>query len=214
MFPILFFTAVAFFLYGRPLFEYRYDTWYAFLTMIAVSVMGMRIVSGSLLILPTLLVFSAIFYFISGIKDYLFVKRARLYFISILILFYSIFIIFFLADKSEFFFLKYVALVFASFLLLREWLAIIPSFHFPKRELISAAAASFIITQLVWVVALLPIGFINASNFMLLLVFILSDLLFKHFMGSLSKEVLIQHLTFFLVLSAIIFWTSQWSLII
>ena len=174
--------------------------------------LGLKIVSGSLLFWPILLIFSAVFYLLLGIKDYFFVKRARLYFVSTLAIFYSIFNIFFLADKSELFFLKFGLVILAAFILFKEWLAIIPSFHFPEREFIAASVAAFLVAQLLWAVALLPIGFISSANLMLLFVFSAADLLLKHFTGTISKKFIIQHLAFFLVLSALIFWTSNWTL--
>ena len=209
--PILFFGMVAALLYSRPLFS-QYNTRYAFLILLVAAILGMEIVAGSIFLFPTLLLFSSIFYILLGIKDYLFIKRSRLYFISILLIFYIIFIIFFLANKSELFFLKYFSVILSTFFLIREWLSIIASFHFPSKETIAALVSAFLVGQLLWVVALLPIGFISASNFTLLFVFTLVNLLFHYFSGKISGKLVAQHLLFFLILSAVIFGTSSWSL--
>ncbi|MBI4992178.1 MAG: hypothetical protein HZB99_03100 [Candidatus Harrisonbacteria bacterium] len=209
--PILFFAVIAAIFYIRPFFD-GYYTWGAFLIFLIVSILGLKIVFGSILFWPVLFLFLAVFYLLLGIKDYFFVKRARLYFVSILILFYSVFIIFFLAGKSEFFFLKFGLVILASFILFKEWLAIIPSFHFPQREFIAASVAAFLVAQLLWVVALLPIGFISSANLMLLFIFSLADFLLKHFTGAISRKFIFQHSVFFLALSALIFWTSEWTL--
>ncbi len=207
---VLFFGMVAALLYSRPLFS-GYNTRYAFLILLVASVLGMEIVAGSIFLLPALFIFSLIFYILLGIKDYLFIKRSRLYFVSALLLFYSIFIIFFLASKSELFFLKYLLVALSSFLLFKEWLSIIGSFHFPPKESIAALVSAFLTSQLLWVVALLPIGFISASNFLLIFVFTLASLLFHYFSGSLSGKAALQHILFFLFLSALIFGSSSWS---
>ncbi len=199
-------------MYARPILRTTYYTWGAFFALLFVSVLGMRILAGTRLFLPGLFLYSFIFYLILGIKDYFFVKRSRLYYISALLIFYSLFIEFFLADKSQFFLLKYFGVILALFLLFREWLSIIPSFHFPKREMVAAAVAALVCAQLLWAIALLPVGFISSANLMILLVFTLADFLLKHFTGGISKEFLIQHLFFFLALSALIFWTSNWGL--
>lgn len=209
---VLFFIAVAFIFYARPILETTYYTWHAFFILLLVSILGMKILSGTLFFLPGLAFFSFIFYLVIGIKDYFFVKRSRLYYIAVLLILYALFITFFLADKSQFFLLKYGTVILATFLIFREWLSIVPSFHFSRRELLVSAIAALLIAQLLWAVALLPIGFINSANLMLLFVFLTADFLLKHFTGGISKEFLIQHLFFFLTLSALIFWTSNWSL--
>jgi hypothetical protein len=210
-FPVLFFIFISTVLYARPFFE-GYYAWRAFLVLLVVSFLGMRVVAGSWIALPTLFVFSYIFYILAGIKNYVFVKRARLYFVAMLLLLYSAFIIFFLSDKSSYFLLTYGLLAIANFLLFREWLLIIPSFHFPKREKVAALIAALILIQLAWAMALLPIGFISSANLMLLFAFVIAEFLLKHFTGGITKEFIIQHLVFFLALSAVIFLTSSWSL--
>jgi hypothetical protein len=210
--PVLFFLAGSVLIYSRPFFR-RYENASAFLVFLAASVLGMRVVEDSLLFFPTLIIFSGIFYLLLGVKDYLFIKRSRIYFLSSLLIFYVMFIVFFLADKSDLFFWKYGAVIIASWLLFREWLRIIPSFHFPKREFLASLVSALLVAQVLWVVALLPIGFISAANFMLLFVFILSDFLFKHFMGEISRQFVIQRLALFLILTALIFSTSQWTIV-
>lgn len=210
--PILLFSSVSLIMYARPILSATYYTWSAFFALLFASVLGMKILTGTALFLPGLALYSFIFYLILGIKDYFFVKRSRLYYISALLIFYSLFIEFFLADKSQFFLLKYSGMILVLFLLFREWLSIIPSFHFPKRETVAAAVAALVGAQFLWAIALLPIGFISSANLMILLVFTMADFLLKHFTGGISKEFLIQHLFFFLVLSSLIFWTSNWGL--
>ena len=200
-------------LYARPLFE-GYYAWRAFLILLVVSLLGMMEVGGSWIALPTLLVFSTIFYILTGIKNYIFVKRARLYFVVMLLLAYSSFIIFFLGDKSSLFPLKYGSLAIAAFLLFREWLAIIPSFHFPKRERIAALVAALALAQLTWVIALFPIGFISSANLMILFTFVIAEFLLKHFTGGVTREFILQHFILFVSLSALILWTSNWSFVI
>jgi hypothetical protein len=209
--PTLFFILISSAVYARPFFE-GYYTWRAFLILLIVSLFGMKIVAGAWIAVPTILVFSYIFAVLVGIKNYIFVKRSRLYFVAMLLLSYTAFIIFFLADKSDLFLLTYGLLAAALFLLFREWLVIIPSFHFPRRERVAALIAALVLAQLTWAIALFPIGFVSSANLLLLFTFIIAEFLLKHFTGGITKEFIIQHLVFFLVLSAIIFLTSNWSL--
>jgi len=199
-------------MYARPLFS-RYQTGFAFIVLIIISLLGMDIVLDSRLFFPALLVFSTIFYVLLGIKGYLFVRRGRLYYFSSLLIFYALFIIFFLSNKSEWFLIKYLGVVIAAFFLFREWLAMITSFNFPKREAVASAIAALLVAQMVWAATILPIGFISAANFMLLLVFALSDFLVKHFTGGISKIFILQHLIFFITIAVFIFLTSAWSAI-
>lgn len=182
------------------------------MVLLPTAIIGMEILRGSLLFWPGILLYSLIFYLLVGIKDYLFVKRSRLYYLAVMLIFYSIFIEFFWADKSEWFLLKYGLVVLAVFLLFREWLKIISVFSFPKRELLVSGVAALLVGQILWAAALLPIGFVSSANLAFLFVFLLVNLLFKHFTGGLFKEVLIQYLVFFLLLAGLIFWTSSWTL--
>lgn len=209
--PILFFIVISGIMYARPFFG-SYSTLSGFLILLVSSILGLEITAGSILFFPSILLFSFLFYLILGIKDFLFVKRSRLYFIAMLLLFYAIFAIFFLSGKSELYLLKYGGAILASFLLFREWLALIPSFHFPRREIIASAISALIISQMLWAAALLPIGFISASSFMILLVFILASFLFQHFTGGISRKSLLQHLVFFFFLVLLIFGSSYWTL--
>lgn len=172
----------------------------------------MKILGKTILYPAGLVGYSYIFYLLLGVKDFSLVKRSRLYYVAALLLFYSIFIEFFLANKAEFFLFKYGSVIIAAFFLFREWLVIIKSFSFPKREMIASAVAAFLVAQVLWAAALLPIGFISASNFMLLSVFVMADFLVRHFLGGISREFLFQRLIFFVLVSALIFWASGWSL--
>ena len=211
IFDSLGFIALASALYSRPLLE-KYPTKSAFLVLLPTAMISLRMLEGSSLALPAILFFSVIFYLILGIKNFMFIRRSRLYYVSALLLFYSIFSLFFLTDKSELFLLKYGLVFLASYFLLREWLALISTFQYPERERVAALLGAFLILQLLWATALLPIGFLNSANLMLLFTFVIAELLINHFLGTINKNFLIQHGVFFGILFAIIYWTSSWVL--
>lgn len=211
IFDSLIFIAVASILYSRPFLE-KYPTKSAFLVLLPTAMLSLEMIEGSSLVLPAVLFFSVIFYLILGIKNFMFIRRSRLYYVSALLLFYSIFSLFFLADKSELFLLKYSLVFLASYLLLREWLALISAFQYPERERVAALLGSFLLLQLLWATALLPIGFLNSANLMLLFTFVIAELLVNHFLGTINRNFLIQHGVFFGILFAIIYFTSSWVL--
>jgi len=211
IFDSLIFIAVAGILYSRPLLE-KYPTKSAFLVLLPVAIISLQKLESSSLIFPAVLFFSAIFYLLLGIKNFMFIRRSRIYYVSALLLFYSVFNLFFLADKSELFLLKYGLVFLASYLLLREWLALISTFQYPERERVAALLGAFLILQLLWATALLPIGFLNSANLMLLFTFVIAELLVNHFLGTINRNFLIQHGVFFGILFTIIYWTSSWTL--
>lgn len=210
-FKAIFFIALATLMYSRPLLE-GYPTKAAFAVLLPASLLSVNFAQGSVFFLPAVIFFSVIFYWIVGIKNFLFIKRSRLYYVSALSLFYAMFSLFFLADKSEYFLFKYGVVIFGSYILFREWLALISKFHFPQRERIAALTGAFLVAQLLWATALLPIGFINSANLMLLFTFVIAELLVNHFVETISKNFLIQLFTFSAVLFALIYWTSAWAL--
>lgn len=210
-FGALLFIAVASVIYVRPFLE-GYETKSAFAVLLATSLLAVNVAHGSALFLPLVFFFSLIFYWIVGIKDLLFIKRSRLYYVAALSLFYTMFALFFLSDISEMFLWKYGAVILGTYLLFREWLRLISTFHFPQRERLAALLGAFLIAQLLWATALLPIGFINSADMMLLFTFVIAELLVNHFTGNISKNFLVQLLGISAALFLLIYWTSRWTL--
>lgn len=177
-----------------------------------VSLAGLKLAENHWSLVSGIAVLTAIlFYLILGIREYLFVKRSRLYFGVFLITLYLLFLEFFAADKSSGFLWQHIFTALAVFLIFWEWLAIISSFHFPKREMIAAGASTLILAEILWGIALLPIGFLSSANLALLTAFLMADLLFKHFSGELSSKTAFFRLVIFILLAAFILGTSNWS---
>ncbi len=198
-------------LYFRPFFE-NYPTKYAFAVLLPLSIALIEFVKGTALFFPSIIVLAVLFYWILGIKDFLFVKRSRIYYAITLSVLYLIFLIFFLSERSEMFLPKYLAVFFASAFLFREWLRLISTFKFPERERVAALLGAFLVVQLLWATALLPIGFLNSANLMLLCTFVIAELLVNHFVKKISKEFLLQLSVFSIALLLLIYWTSSWTL--
>ena len=205
------FVLVASVLYLRPLFE-NYPTKYAFAILLPLTIIAIDTVQGTLLFLPMVLVLAILFYWILGIKDFIFVKRSRIYYAIALSMLYLIFLLFFASDRSLLFFIKYFSVFAAAALLFREWLRLIALFHFPQRERVAALVGAFLIAQLLWATALLPIGFLNSANLMLLCTFVIAELLVNYFKDSISRDFLRLLAFVFAFLFLLIYWTSSWTL--
>ena len=207
------FLFFSFLLYARPLHKaHEYPTIFAFILMLVISVAAMALFSGGGSFLVAL-IFSLIFYLLLGIKEHLIVNRGKIYYMTILGILYVCYLFFFASDKSNWFLLKYLAIIVAIFLLFREWLVLATNFNFPKRQLLVACAVALIIGQMLWATALLPIGILSASNILMLFTFISGDFIFKHFIGGISRKFIIQQSIIFLTFAALIFFTSNWTLV-
>lgn len=200
--PILFFLAVALLLSSGALHI-------SFLILLAVSTATIWILDGWLFLVLAIVLFSALFYVTVGIKELLFVHRLEWSFVRNLVLFFGIFLLFFLCDKSSFFLIKYLSVFVACFLLLREWFW---SLGFVKRPLLVALVLAFIIFEFLWATALLPLGAINAAALMVLITYILSDFIRHHFQGTLSRQLVLKRITIFVLLLILIFGTASWQI--
>ena len=211
VFPVLFFLAVSALLYFKTsAYSKESRNIYSFLVLLAVSLGSISILDHWEFILPAVLLFSFLFYLVLGIKELIFVYRYQWYFINNLFLFYAIFILFFLTDKSSLFLLKYAAVFIMVFSLFRERF-FLSSHYFPKRHLLTAMLCSFVAMELLWATAILPLGFVNSANLMILIVYVLIDFINHHFQGTLNKKMILRNLTIFIIALLIILGTSVWK---
>lgn len=79
-----------------------------------------------------------------------------------------------------------------------------------KTSLINPAVAALVFTELFWIISLLPVGFVAQAAFLILILFVFEDLAFHAEKRTLSRELILQDLTFFLALSFFIFGTAGW----
>jgi len=152
-------------------------------------------------------VLGLILFLILGTKNLVFIHRQPIYYIFNSILLLAVFILFFNADKSSFFLLKYIGTGLAIFYLFKEFLF----YSFGLKKNLIAAVFAFLTLQLVWGVVLLPIGFINSSALALLFALVLQDLAIYHFSGNLTRQVILRNITLVAILAVIIFASSNWS---
>jgi len=205
------FLAAAFYFYLRPFLNVGQFI-YSFLILLAVSFLVVLSIQSQWLLAVSLF-FGCLFFLLLGIKNLIFIRRQPAYILFNGFLFLTVAILFFRSDVSPLFFIKYPALFLACFLLLKEFLF----FSAPepansrKRNLIIGGAA-FLILQLFWAIALLPLSFLNAASLVLLALLILEDFIVRHLTGMMSRQIVLRNITVFLVLTLLIFGASQWSL--
>lgn len=80
----------------------------------------------------------------------------------------------------------------------------------PGRNL-GALAFGFLMLQALWVVAILPLGFLNAASLALLIALILEDFFIEHWSGEMNRKIILRNITLFLVLGLVILGASRWS---
>lgn len=220
---------LAFYFHFRPFFNTK-QFLSSFLVFLAVSIISLedftslrqiRFVEENLWVLAGIFVFFwLIFFLILGIKNLAFVNRHLLYYFLSGILFFSTFSLFFKSDKSILFLFKYLMLGLTTYFLSREFLNFIfgggesiKSSDSPilvKKNLVSMTFC-LLIMEFVWVLSLLPIGFINIAGLALIFVVILADFSLHHFKGGLNRFVILRNVTLFMILSLVIFMGSKWS---
>ena len=218
-FWVFVFIAGAFYFYRRESLNAKYFAG-SFLILVSVSLLALFNVfsQNSWLYVVSAIFFGILFFILLGVKNLIFVNRILPYYFLNSLLFGAVLILFFAGDKSSIFAFKYLTAGAAFFFLFREFII----FHFEtphsvgqspvsaKKNLI-ALTLSFLILQFVWIAALLPIGFLNATSFMLLSVFILDDLLIHNSRGTLTRQIILRDTTFFLVITLIVFAFSKWT---
>lgn len=81
-----------------------------------------------------------------------------------------------------------------------------------KRSLIVSLAVSLVGLELAWLITFLPLGFINAAAFLTLFFILIRESIVSHFRGTLNLPFIMRQLTFFVLLTLIIFAVSRWTI--
>ena len=207
----LLFIFFAFYFYFRPrLNSGRF--FYSFLTLVSVSL----IIAGKLPVSSYrflfVLFFGAVFFVLLGIKNLVFVHPQNFYYIINGLLLLSVFLSFFIADKSHWFILKYLLAGVAIFLLSREFLSFFSASTNKFLILLTSLVFAFLAMEMIWVVALLPMGFLNSSALVLLFMLVLEDFAVNYFAGGLNRVLVLRNVTIFVLMSLAIFAASHWSI--
>jgi hypothetical protein len=162
--------------------------------------------------------FGALFFLLLGVKNLAFINRQGIYHIINGFLLLAVFLSFFVSDKSEWFVLKYLLAGLAVYLLSREFLAFFWKEN--KKEevysgeqfiLLSSLIVAFLAMEVIWAVALLPIGFLNSSALALAFMLVLQDFLLNYSIGGINPRLILRNITVFALLCLAIFAASGWS---
>src|SRR3989344_5338932 len=119
--------------------------------------------------------YAFLFYIILGLKNLIFINRANWHQALHLLLFYALFIHFWNIGDEATFLLRLVGIFAASLLLIREFFKVV-AVDSPKRRVVASWVLALLITEAVWVISWLPIGFLNSSPLASLIVFTLINL--------------------------------------
>ncbi len=198
-------------LYFTPVFQ-TLLIFPSFLTLMIVSPIAMS-VFGPQVSYPSLLAgfFGLLFFVTLGIKQVVFINRVRLHHMLHLALVYGLSILFFAAPGGDWFVTRSFGLALITYMLLREFLIVRGIARGPQLKLVAVLGA-FLIIEAVWVISLLPIGFINAAGTLLVIVYMFEEVATKVLQGSLNRNVVMLELATGIALIAAIFSFSNWAL--
>lgn len=208
---VFLFVLINSFLYFRGRGHNDSQTIYSFFVLLFVSLFGTGMLSHVQFLVPAVVFFSFLFYLVLGIKELIFTHRNEYNYAKNILLFYSIFLIYFLSNKYDWFFVKYLLVFISAFLLIHEWLSWLEQ-GFPKRRQIIALVFSFLILQLLWAVSLLPFGFINSAAVLTLFVYVMLDFCKHHFKGTVNKELILKDSAATLLSLLVIFVFTNWKI--
>lgn len=192
--PFLFLGVSAFFYFSS-----KHQVFVLLPSFIIFSVLS--IVSWSLIFAAPIFA-GVFFYFILGLKDYFFVNRQAWY--SVLNLSLASW-----AGVVAFSYPDYLPwLGLAHFLLLYEAIRYLTE----RASYLYAFAGGFILYQIIWITAILPIGFVSRTALAVLFYYIIRELFFLRLYGKFSNINVLRLSTILLVVSTGILLISRWTI--
>jgi len=210
------FLAVTIYFYFQPLFEAKKFI-YSFGIMIIYALIVAGFLSnnnfGDLAAWALAIVFGIAFFMLLGVKNFSFLRRDINFNVLASAFYFLISAVFFIADKtaSADFIFYFIVSCAAFYGILKEFIDF-SYFEFPKtKKNLIVAGSAFLIMELISVVALLPIGFLNSSALMLLFIFISEDFIAHHLKGNLNRQMILNNVTILIVAMIFIFATSKWT---
>lgn len=217
---LIFLAAASYFYFQRAFNGRRFLSSFLVLTAISFLAVSHIRTGASSLKLVLLSIFSGILFFLLlGIKNLILLHRQSLYYFLNGFLMLMILGLFFDTFASSFFVIRYLALGLAIFLLFREFLVFnfddsldLPNFPALARKNFISSIFSFLALQLLWGIALLPIGWLNSASLGLLFVLILEDFMIHNWNGTMTRHIILRNLTILIFLGLVIFGTSKWTL--
>ncbi len=184
------FAAVSLFLYSRPLFNFSsHSSLFFVLLFLSLWIGG----TGSWITDISWWLLTLSFGILLGLKNLILTHRYYWHYFVSFAVSYLLFLNFFILDKSDWFWLKWLAAVILIFLIFKDLL--LP-------EVLSGITA-LLIGELLWIVAWLPIGFLSSANLLILCLLFIVDV-FGY------KRLSLKNLGLFITLIIIILGSSYW----
>jgi hypothetical protein len=190
---VLLFSLLSFIFYFKTYQQDSFENIFSFLVLLVVSLSTTSLLDHFEFLIPAIIFFSFVFYLILAIKDFALPCRYEWNYIKNLLVLYSVFIGYFLSNKYNLFFVKFLAVFVIVFFVVQEWFLWL-GIDFPRRRRLISIVFSFIILQFVWVVSLLPLGFINSALLITIFVYLMFSFCANHFKGTLNKKLVINNL--------------------
>lgn len=214
------FLAVSFYFYRRGGTS-DISLLYSFAVFLAIILISRWLLAQNWFFGLSIILASLSFFLMLGFKNLLFLKRAFFYNILNNLLFLLAFLMFFFLANQDFFWLRYLAVTAAGYFLFKEFFLLYPMFLEGRAQIMPVSSKkatllsfsfAFLVSQFFWVNSLLPIGFLNSSAVLMVIVLIFKDLTSNYLNGLLDKRVVLKNITIFIIFTLIIFAASKWSL--
>lgn len=153
-------------------------------------------------------------YLLLGVKDLILIHRQIAYQVMRFLLALASFLLFFWWGQAPTanFVWQWFALFFVLYALYREFLSFVLLEEPREKMVVSAALSALLLFEVSWVLAWLPIGFLNATAIAVLTMFMVDDFTIHHFKGDLSSKKFLSNFTIFVFSLLIIFALSDWSI--
>ncbi len=186
------FITVSFLLYSRPLFNFTsHSSLFFVLLFLALWIGGI----GSWITNISWWLLTLSFGVLLGLKNLILTHRYYWHYFVSFTASYLLFLNFFILDKSNWFWLKWLMTVILIFLLFKDLL--LP-------EVLSGVTA-LMIGELLWITAWLPIGFLSSANLLILCLLFIVDV-FGY------KRLSLKNFGLFIILIIIILGSSYWRI--
>ncbi|TSC89704.1 MAG: Uncharacterized protein G01um10143_194 [Parcubacteria group bacterium Gr01-1014_3] len=212
LFPVLFFIFVASFLYFKPIFNPTSQLNNLTLLLV-VSIIFANLLNNFDYFLGSAVFASVIFYLILGVKDLVLIRREAWSRFIALALVLAMAFLFFNSAAFSGLVLKTVVLFIGYCLVFHGVFSSEGGSASGGKNRTLTLSAALILLELSLVARLLPLTSLNAASLVLLGYFALTDLTDGYINKTLNRKMILTDLTIFIVLSLLIFASTEWSLI-
>lgn len=198
---------------GYILFTPKASLFFTHLTLFILAPFLLSFIHSHLNLILAVLYFGASLFILTLSKNPLFLFRGLTYRISFIAVLLVVFLTFFISGAIQKFIFKELTIFLFIFCLFGEFLnqSDISALS-SKRKVLFSLIFSLMAVEIFWAVSLLPIGFINSSIFLALIVYSIANFLLDYLKGFLNRRKLIEHFTVFVILTLLIFAFSKWTI--